>query len=464
MQAMEGCCVKLSIRQPARLAWLAVLIAAGAMLLSASGAQAAANRGAVLVKDINAGRSGSSSGYIGGCYACYAYGGPFASVGGTLYLSVDDGKHGYELWRSDGTGKGTRMVKDINPGPGSSYVYGATVVNRILYFAADDGVHGFELWRSDGTAPGTMMVKDINPGADTSYFEGGIAIGGILYFWARGGLWRSDGTEAGTSLVKQLSGGLYPIIDVNGTLYFGLFDGGHSGLWRSDGTEAGTILVKQGFLGTLEFTNFNGALYFSGNDGVHGTALWRSDGTQFGTTMVKEFNTTNPSLPCCFFEANSILYFLSSDAAYALDQLWRSDGTAAGTILLKRGFFELSAVKSILYLAGARGLWRSDGTPRGTKLVRKGVVVVSLTAAKKTLYFVGTDKQHGEEVWRSDGTRKGTNVARDIRRGPASSHPQDLTAVGGTLFFTAKEGKHGRELWRAGPKPCTTAKGKCKKG
>ena len=33
----------------------------------------------------------------------------------------------------------------------------------VAYFAANDGIHGEELWRSDGTVSGTYMVKDVNP-------------------------------------------------------------------------------------------------------------------------------------------------------------------------------------------------------------------------------------------------------------------------------------------------------------
>src|SRR5947209_4656160 len=91
------------------------------------------------------------------------------AMNGVLYFTADDNDHGsgagYELFRSDGTAAGTYMVKDINPGAGSSMPANLTNVNGTLFFTANDGVHGAELFHSDGTAAGTYMVKDINPGS-----------------------------------------------------------------------------------------------------------------------------------------------------------------------------------------------------------------------------------------------------------------------------------------------------------
>src|SRR5262249_21144379 len=114
------------------------------------------------VKDINPGASRS----------LLADSASFASLHGVVYFQADHGVNGAELWRSEGTAAGTRMVKDIAPGSAGGGAAGITVVNGVLFFSADDGMHGSELWRSDGTAAGTTMVKDINPGASRSDPEG----------------------------------------------------------------------------------------------------------------------------------------------------------------------------------------------------------------------------------------------------------------------------------------------------
>src|SRR5881396_2555956 len=60
----------------------------------------------------------------------------------------------------------TVLVKDINPGRGSSSPDGLTDVNGTLFFSAEDPTNGRELWKSDGTAAGTEEVRDGNAGSD----------------------------------------------------------------------------------------------------------------------------------------------------------------------------------------------------------------------------------------------------------------------------------------------------------
>jgi ELWxxDGT repeat protein len=63
------------------------------------------------------------------------------------------------------------LIRDIHEGPASSVevgnfpgVVGSILTNGAVYFATDDGIHGIELWKTDGTPDGTVLVKDIFPG------------------------------------------------------------------------------------------------------------------------------------------------------------------------------------------------------------------------------------------------------------------------------------------------------------
>src|SRR5438552_4901505 len=55
---------------------------------------------------------------------------------------------------------GPVLVLDINPGPGSSDAGSTTaVIGNTMYVGTNDGTHGTELWKSDGTAAGTVLVS-----------------------------------------------------------------------------------------------------------------------------------------------------------------------------------------------------------------------------------------------------------------------------------------------------------------
>jgi ELWxxDGT repeat protein len=127
--------------------------------------------------------------------------------GGRLYFTADDGAAGRELWVSDGTPAGTVLVEDIRPGPSGSMPFQAvpdlTDVDGTLFLYVDDGAHGAEVWKSDGTAVGTAMVVDLKAGTQSCKAAWLTDVGGVLYFSAESfnlgqELFRSDGTAAGT--------------------------------------------------------------------------------------------------------------------------------------------------------------------------------------------------------------------------------------------------------------------------
>jgi ELWxxDGT repeat protein len=81
----------------------------------------------------------------------------FAKLGSKFVFSAFTDANGTELWISDGTVAGTKMLKDIKPGIGSSFPIRLTPLGNNVVFVADDGTNGSECWVTDGTEAGTQM-------------------------------------------------------------------------------------------------------------------------------------------------------------------------------------------------------------------------------------------------------------------------------------------------------------------
>jgi ELWxxDGT repeat protein len=300
-------------------------------------------------------------------------------AGGTLFFTTYHPTHGAELWKSDGTAKGTLLVKDIFPGAGGSFPGELTHANGTLFFRADDGTRGRGLWKSDGTAKGTVMVKDIFPpheGSLPGYLAG---VEGTVFLAADDGhsgpeLWKSDGTAGGTVQVRDIipgAGGAYPgdLTDVNGTLFFTTA----FGLWKSDGTAKGTVMILPVY--ALDLTDVDGTLFFTTYNRDGDAELWKSDGTSAGTvSLAGDFHPGSPDLlPSDLTAVNGKLFFQAYSAQGA--ELWQSDGTPGGTVMVKD------------IHPGPGSAFAASPEPY-------------LTNVNGTLFFVANDGAKGPELWK----------------------------------------------------------------
>lgn len=415
--------------------------------------------GTFMVKDVATGISSSSARFftpMGGAVYFRADGPP--------YISEEPGRAtGEELWRTDGTPEGTRLVKDINPGlMASSEIATMVAIGNTLFFSAVDGVHGRELWKTDGTSQGTVLVKDLNPGSNgTPFYTGGVELNGKFIFLTGGygsgpvRLWHSDGTEAGTYLLKDLAltwDGYPPLAVVGGSVYFTSEDAvfGRE-LWRTDGTVAGTQLVKDINPGTAAsnpnaMAAFDGRLYFAADDGASGREVWSSDGTAVGTTPVSDVQPAGGTKEVgSLTAAGGRLAFAVSQQAYPYGvEVWRSDGTPGGTSRIGTvadagGLPQLTRAGDTLFVTAY--VWTEVGTSAweavptlfsahpaagGLRPLRSfpGPFSAPVPMGDR-IYFGATDPTAGMELWRSDGTPEGTVIVKDINLGGRSAMVTD---------------------------------------
>ena len=94
-------------------------------------------------------------------------------IGDTLYFSAEDGIHGRELWAL-GWNQLTRLVADIEPGPGSSCPDKFHNAGGHVLFTAMTSAQGYEPWLYDPTNDKARLLRDMvaGPASSTTVFPG----------------------------------------------------------------------------------------------------------------------------------------------------------------------------------------------------------------------------------------------------------------------------------------------------
>jgi ELWxxDGT repeat protein len=396
----------------------------------------------------------------------------FFNGNGTLLYLADDGVHGTELWKSDGTAAGTVMVKDITPGGVSSAPQEFVSLGGFTYFLIFNDSGDTQLWKTDGTGAGTQIVADIRTvvGREVSATQLQ-ALNGELYLVATHrtdgredshALLKSDGTAAGTTKVTEFAGLFFNILgSLNGSIMLDAFTSVRGNeLWKTDGTAAGTMLVKDIRPGTTSSypggrflrqpVVLNNAMYFIAETNGFANALWKTDGTNAGTVLVSNLTPTGD-----LSVANNAVYFTADDGHH------KTDGTTTASVTDAEYYFATSTARigneafyTKLDNAVAFELFKTDGTT--AQLVKdinpgdNSAEVRSLVVLNNTLYFTARDGVDGTELWKSDGTAAGTvkisNLSDEFFDSPFGDGP---FVSQGQLFLSARDDAHGNELWHS---------------
>ncbi|MEM1180534.1 MAG: hypothetical protein AAGM22_19470 [Acidobacteriota bacterium] len=398
----------------------------------------------------------------------------FVGTGERVFFVARRADVGNEVWTSDGTAEGTRLLFDASPGTPSglssiSNFRRLTVAEEMLFIGTtDDRLWSMPVDEFDGgphplDVPGLSEVHEFLGAFGTRLVFAGQGDGGVEP-------WISDGTVGGTYRLADVtpgegSSGLAGLAVFEGKAYF-LAENRPAGqlwrwqLWTTDGTVAGTSKVATIELGesvagcrSQRIAATAHGVVFPAWDDESGCELWGSNGSALGTRQLIEADGDFEfSTPEDFVTVGGRVFYSR------FNDLWVTDGRSGGTnplgVELDSGAAAALGTDRLLFRSRGE-LSVSDGTPGGTRTLDIDFYPNHFTSLGDRVYFRGEATVGDGELWVSDGTTSGTRLAVDLLPGDRGSHPIP-TAAAGRLWLAAWTPEQGREPWVSDGTPAGT--------
>jgi ELWxxDGT repeat protein len=244
-----------------------------------------------------------------------------------FFSGISESGFGTQLMSYDKVTNQITTIKKISPnGSSVSDLIGA---KDYFLFLASDATYGKEIYVSDGTANGTKLLKDLNPGTASSTVSFYSAIANKVFFCLNGILYVTDGTANGTTNLN-FNCPTASIVNV-GEFYFAATNPTNNlgvELYKSDGTLNGTSLIKDINTGVASsspgnFTFIKNKLYFSATTPNAGMELWESNGTEIGTRLLGEIRPgVDGSNISRMIAINENLIFMYANDGLTGDEPW----------------------------------------------------------------------------------------------------------------------------------------------
>jgi ELWxxDGT repeat protein len=345
----------------------------------------------------------------------------FTELNGQLYYLGQDTTGNEELWTTDGTAQGTKMVKDINPDGPSQMGNIMTIGNKMIFVAADNNNWDFDLFASDGTEGGTVKIADISQSwNDVLSTQRAAVFGNKVLFCTSTELISTDGTSAGTKTILALSqyNPAQGYCELNGNAYFILTDNmGKPKLWMTDGTTSGTRMAfdlagsPQDILSVEKLIAFNGKLYMVASSTNQGSDLFSFDGTELKRIVLA---TGGNSYPTSLNVVNNQVVFIASNMAHS-------------------NIYSMSV---------------SDIEPQVVPSAANMDVYGSLSFCNNKIYFLGNDNHRFYSINQSTLALDSINLgAYTMPNYWFLENGSFLTGTGGKVFFAAYDTLTGNQVF-----------------
>ena len=348
-----------------------------------------------------------------------------AFLGNDAIISVRLKNVGHELYLSNGTPIGTRLLRDFLPSQVglSADLDDAIEWNGKLYFNGCVSTSKRKLYETDGTPAGTRPVAQgqliPNEPWDMQLYSNALHFSALSPSGSRE-LYQYDGvsfTQVTGVGVGAYSGAGPELTQVGGQLFYVDAGSTSSQLVVSDGSGAGTFVVPGAPTGTQVHqihsltATMGGELLFSGPSPTGNAALWSVDPVGLAVTLLDELDGSGGN-----YGSNPL-----SPARVGMDVY-----VSAGPNSMERGIWRID-----------HNLVATEVVPFTQLNVIEGPELVELPG-QAVFFVVGETAGLGQEPYVLSGAGLATTLLGDLSPGTASTRVLAKRVFEGALFFVAE--------------------------
>lgn len=429
-------------------------------------------------------------------------------MGGELFFATEGAAVGHEVHVLRGESGAVEVLKDVTPGTAHTLRVLMAATEDQLFFRHEPDDFTTELWVSDGSEAGTRLVRlfdlydsersgeekrvvppgnyirEMHPGEELLYFY-------MARYYGPGAIWATDGTASGTrTVVENLDSGLFfrtnQITVMGDDGFYFLTENGEAVLYHSSNGGPGERLMQPTFEGEpiyyLDIVETGDTVFYFADASIPtDRRVWRSDGTTTGTVPIAGQGVRSDGVRYPTAIIGDTLYYIGSDSGFPLVRV--TPDTMEAEVLLSVGLDSPHEVIRGIEAIDNRWLALISGVSRGGEnmhlydtqtdefhrvfdpyqgydywvdYIGSRGSDLYFTLSKTTPPYYAGPIRRPMEIWCLSADTLALELLHTNEGTTQDSAPFHLFPFKDALYFWANDGVNGRQGWKSKGTEATT--------